>query len=84
MILKEGILIRNCSTGGLLELKKFDSWRVWQEDILSGKQKINDVEFESCKSSLIFEVIDEEKTPGDASHESMMSYFRGVSKDYHK
>ena len=29
-------------------------------------------------------MIDEEKTPGDASHESMMSYFRGVSKDYHK
>ena len=42
------------------------------------------MEFENAKSSLIFEVIEEEKTPGDKSQASMMSYLRGIGQNYNR
>ena len=56
----------------------------FQEDYVSGRVDFNMVEFENAKSSLIFEIIEQEKTPGDASHESMLSDFRKVPKDYNR
>lgn len=52
--------------------------------MVDGTAELSDVEFESAKSSLIFEIIEEEKTPANASIESMLSYVRGVSHDYNR
>ncbi len=57
---------------------------MFQDDYLNGKTPFSEVEFDTCKSSLIFEIIEEEKTPSDASHQSLLSYFRGVSKDHNR
>ena len=51
---------------------------------MDGTAELSDVELESAKSSLIFEIIEEEKTPANASVESMLSYFRGVAHDYNR
>ena len=45
---------------------------------------MTEVELESAKSSLIFEVIEEEKTPSDASDQSLMASLRGLQKDYNR
>lgn len=39
---------------------------------------------ESARSSLIFEIIDREKTVGDLVQQAMLNSFKGVSKDYNK
>lgn len=39
---------------------------------------------ESAKSSLIFEIIEREKTVGDLVQQAMLNSFKGVSKDYNK
>ncbi|XP_074663020.1 uncharacterized protein C05D11.1-like isoform X2 [Tubulanus polymorphus] len=54
------------------------------DGFLSGKIPVSSVEFESAISSLIFEVIEEEKTVADATHESLLSYFRGVPQNYNR
>ncbi|KAK3088334.1 hypothetical protein FSP39_017783 [Pinctada imbricata] len=51
---------------------------------VKGDSEFSDVEIDSAKSSLIFEIIEEEKTVGDVAAESMVSYFRGVDHDYNK
>lgn len=51
---------------------------------INGENSFSEVEFESAKSSLIFEVIEEEKTVAHVAHQSMLSYFRGVDKNYNK
>lgn len=55
-----------------------------QRNVIEGKEDINEIEFENAKSSLVFEVIEEEKTPGDKSHQSMMSYLQGVDRNYNR
>lgn len=52
------------------------------DSLVDGSAELSDVELESAKSSLIFEIIEEEKTPANASLESMLSYFRGIPHDY--
>lgn len=39
---------------------------------------------ESAKSSLIFEIIEREKTVGDLVQQAMLNSFKGVTKDYNK
>lgn len=39
---------------------------------------------DSAKSSLIFEIIEREKTVGDLVQQAMLNSFKGVSKDYNK
>ena len=55
-----------------------------QRSIISREQAISEVEFENAKSSLIFEVIEEEETPGDKSNVSMMSYLLDLSRNYNR
>ncbi len=57
---------------------------VLQEGYLSGKTPFSEVELETCKSSLIFEIIEQEQTPSDASGVSLLSYFRGIPADYNR
>ena len=40
--------------------------------------------FESAKSSLIFEIIEREKSIGDVVTQSLLSYFKGVDHDYNR
>lgn len=51
---------------------------------VSGKTPFSDVELESARSSLIFEIIEEEKTVSDVANQSLLSYFRGISQNYYK
>ncbi|KAL3870528.1 hypothetical protein ACJMK2_038582 [Sinanodonta woodiana] len=49
-----------------------------------GETDFNEIELESAKSSLTFEVIEKEKTVSEASQESLLSYYRGVSHTYNR
>ena len=51
---------------------------------INGDSEFSEVEFESARSSLIFEIIEEEKTIGDVAYQSMLSYFREVGHDFNK
>ncbi|XP_064646790.1 uncharacterized protein C05D11.1-like [Lineus longissimus] len=51
---------------------------------LSHRTPFTDVELETSKSSLIFEIIERETSVSDASVQSMLSYFRGVHKNYNR
>ena len=51
---------------------------------VSGDVSFSDVGLESAKSSLTFEIIEEEKTVADVSEQSLLSYFRGVTHSYNK
>ena len=51
---------------------------------VSGNASFNDVGLESAKSSLTFEIIEEEKTVADVSEQSLLSYFRGITQTYNK
>ncbi|KAK3592274.1 hypothetical protein CHS0354_037563 [Potamilus streckersoni] len=57
-------------------------------DIVSGYAKgeteFGEIELESAKSSLTFEVIEKEKTVSEASKECLLSYYRGVSHTYNR
>ena len=45
---------------------------------LTGDEEFDEVEFEAAKSSLVFEIIDEEKTVSGAAEQSILYYFRGL------
>ncbi|XP_064616831.1 uncharacterized protein C05D11.1-like [Liolophura sinensis] len=49
-----------------------------------GRTPFSEVELESSRSSLIFEIIESEKTASSVSMESMLSYFTGVDHNYNK
>ncbi|XP_060600571.1 uncharacterized protein C05D11.1-like [Ruditapes philippinarum] len=51
---------------------------------VNGKTELNDIELESAKSSLTFEVIEKETTVSDVSTQSLLSYFKGVPHTYNK
>ena len=55
-----------------------------QMGYVSGDVSFSDVGLESAKSSLTFEIIEEEKTVADVSEQSLLSYFRGVTHSYNK
>jgi hypothetical protein len=55
-----------------------------QQDYLSGEVPFTEVELESARSSLIFEIIEEEKTVWDAAQQSVLAYLRGVEHSYNK
>ena len=46
--------------------------------VFLGDEEFDETEFEAAKSSLIFEVIEEEKTVSDAADQSILYYFRGL------
>ena len=46
------------------------------------KEEFDDIEFEAAKSSLVFEVIEEEKTLADAAEQSILNYFRGLPLNF--
>ena len=51
---------------------------------VKGVTEFSDVEIESAKSSLTFEVIEEETTVADVSHQSLLSYLAEVPHTYNK
>lgn len=55
----------------------------FQENHLPG-DKWEQALFESAKSSLIFEIIEREKSVGDMVSQSLLSYFKNVSHDYNR
>merc|ERR1711990_1075286 len=54
------------------------------ESHLNGEEEIDETEFEAAKSSLIFEVIEEEKTVADAADQSIRYYFQGLPYTHSK
>ena len=55
-----------------------------QDGYVDGSTPFSPIEMESCKSSLIFELIDKIKTPAKASTESLLTYFKGVNMEYNQ
>ena len=51
---------------------------------LNGEEKWSDSLLESSKSSLVFELIEREKSVAGLSFESMLCYYRQVDIDYNK
>lgn len=51
---------------------------------INGENSFSEVELESARSSLIFEIIEEEKTVTKVAQQSLLSYFRGVDHNYNK
>lgn len=51
---------------------------------VKGVTELSDVEIESAKSSLTFEVIEKETTVSDVSNESMIAYLAEVPHTYNK
>ena len=53
-------------------------------DQVDGKEEWDSTLLESAKSSLIFELIEKEKSLGDAVQQSLLSTFKGTSADYNR
>lgn len=51
---------------------------------IKGDSQFNEIELESARSSLIFEIIDLEKTTADVSMASLRSYLKCVSHNYNR
>ena len=66
------------------EMPRLECVFCFQQEYLSGATEFSEVELESARSSLIFEIIEEEKTVWDTAQESILSYLRGVDHTYNK
>jgi Zn-dependent M16 (insulinase) family peptidase len=53
-------------------------------DFLNGSTVFSELELTACKSSLIFNIIEEEETPSHASVQSILSYLRGIEHGYNR
>ena len=53
-------------------------------DQVNGKEDWDNTLLESAKSSLIFELIEQEKSLGDAVQQSLLSSFKGTSPEYNR
>merc|ERR550519_3040233 len=53
-------------------------------DQVNGKEDWDNTLLESAKSSLIFELIEKEKSLGDAVQQSLLSSFKGTSPEYNR
>jgi Zn-dependent M16 (insulinase) family peptidase len=51
---------------------------------VEGKESWDETLFESAKSSLIFELIEKEKSLGEVVQESLLSSFKGVDREYNR
>ena len=51
---------------------------------VSGEEAWDPLQVEAAKSSLIFELIEKEKSIGDVVTQSLISFFRGVDRDYNR
>ncbi|KAL5012223.1 hypothetical protein ScPMuIL_010774 [Solemya velum] len=51
---------------------------------VSGETGFSEVELESARSSLIFEIIEQFKTVSDVTNESLLNHFRGLDHKYRK
>jgi len=49
---------------------------------VEGTEPWDPLQVESAKSSLIFELIEKEKSIGDVVQESLLSFFKGIDRDY--
>ena len=47
-----------------------------------GEEPWDPLQVESAKSSLIFELIEKEKSVGEVVQESLLSFFKGVDREY--
>lgn len=55
-----------------------------KEEKLTGEAVWEESLFDSAKSSLIFEIIEREKSIGDVVAQSLLSYFKQVDHDYNR
>ena len=51
---------------------------------LSGKEEFDEMTLEASRSSVMFEIIEREKTIGDAGMESLLNHLRHMAKDYNQ
>ena len=55
-----------------------------QSEMIAGTTKFDALALDACKSSLIFELIEEERTPSEASVQSLLSCLRGLDDGYNR
>jgi len=65
-------------------VKAYQEAKLIAESHVSGAEKWDVTLFESAKSSLIFELIEKEKTVGDVVGQSLLSTFKGTHREYNR
>jgi Zn-dependent M16 (insulinase) family peptidase len=62
----------------------FKEARSIMESYVLSKEKLDSLLLESARSSLIFELIEKEKSVSDVSIQSLLFYYKGVGQDFTK